>query len=94
MSQLWRRYVPAEEALRDWYEHHYAPVAAMIREERVLDAFPERTELDLYLWIVRHREELALEARDESVTPSAAKDDLVRREGRKPRRPNPLNIYG
>jgi len=94
LSQLWRRYVPAEETLRDWHEHSYAPVAAMIREERVLDAFPERTELDLYLWIVRHREELALEARDESVTPSAAKDDLVRREGRKPRRPSPLNIYG
>ena len=94
LSQLWRRYVPAEEVLRDWYEHHYTPMIAMIREERVLDAFPERTELDLYLWIFRHREQLALEARDESVTPSAAKDDLVRREGRKPRRPNPLNIYG
>ena len=94
LSQLWRRYVPAEEVLRDWYEHSYAPIAAMIREERVLDAFPGRTELDLYLWIVRHRERLALEGRDESVTTSAAKDDLVRREGRKPRRPNSLNIYG
>jgi hypothetical protein len=94
LSRLWRRFVPVEETLRDWHEHSYAPVAAMIREERVLDAFPERTELDLYLWIVRHREELVLEARDESVTPSAAKDDLVRREGRTPRRPNPLNIYG
>ncbi|MCA1730872.1 MAG: hypothetical protein LC751_16180, partial [Actinobacteria bacterium] len=83
-----------EEVLRDWYEHSYAPIAAMIREERVLDAFPGRTELDLYLWIIRHREQLALEARDESVTPSAAKDDLLQRKGRKPRRPNPLNIYG
>lgn len=94
LSQLWRRYVSPEEILRDWYEHSYAPIAAMIREERVLDAFPERTELDLYLWIVRHREQLSLEAHDESVTPSAAKDDLVRREGRKPRGPNPINIYG
>ncbi|MCA1738740.1 MAG: hypothetical protein LC740_07935, partial [Actinobacteria bacterium] len=67
---------------------------AMIREERVLDAFPGRTELDLYLWIIRHREQLALEARDESVTLSAAKEDLLQRKGRKPRRPNPLNIYG
>jgi hypothetical protein len=94
LSQLWRRYVSPEETLRDWHEHSYAPIAAMIREERVLDAFPERTELDLYLWIVRHREQLALEAHDESVTPSAAKDDLVRREGRKPRGSNPINIYG
>lgn len=65
----------------------------MIREERVLDAFPGRTGPDLYLWIVRHHDKLALEARDESVTTTAAKDDLVEREGRKPRRQNPLNIY-
>ena len=94
LSQLWRRYVPPEEVLRDWYEYHYAPIAAMIREERVLVAFPERTELDLYLWIIAHRERLALEARDESVTPSAAKEDILRREGRKPRDPTSfVNIY-
>lgn len=63
---------------------------AMIREERVLDAFPVRIGLDLYLWIVRHHDNLALEARDESVTTAAAEDDLVERENRKPRRQNPL----
>ncbi|MDQ3999783.1 MAG: chromosome partitioning protein ParB [Actinomycetota bacterium] len=95
LSQLWRRYVSPEEVMRDWYEYHYAPIAAMIREERVLVAFPERTELDLYLWIIAHRERLAMEARDESVTPSAAKEDILRREGRKPRDPtNFVNIYG
>lgn len=66
---------------------------AMIREERVLAAFLERTGLDLYLWIVCYRDNLALESRDEFVTTSAAKDNLVKREGRTPRRPNPLNIY-
>ena len=95
VTQLWKRYVSPEEVLRDWYEYHYAPIAAMIREERVLVAFPERTELDLYLWIIAHRERLALEARDESVTPSAAKEDILRREGRKPRDPTSfVNIYG
>ncbi|CAN5145131.1 DUF4032 domain-containing protein [soil metagenome] len=93
LGQLWRRYVSPEEALGDWYEHSYRPIAAMIREERVLDAFPGRTELDLYLWILRHREQLALDARDESVSPSAAKDDILKRRGRKPRPPNSLNIY-
>jgi hypothetical protein len=66
----------------------------MVREERVLDAFPERTDLDLYLWILRHREHLALEARDESVSPSAAKDDILKRQGRRPRPPSSTNIYG
>ena len=69
LSQLWKRYISPEETLQDWYEYHYAPIAEMVREERVLDAFPGRTELDLYLWIVNHRERLALEARDEGIRP-------------------------
>ena len=85
ISQLWRRYVPPEETLRDWYEYHYRPIAEMIREERVLDAFPDRTELDLYLWIVDHRERLALEARDEKISPQTAKDDIVKKAGRRRR---------
>jgi hypothetical protein len=87
LSQLWRRYVSPEEVLRDWYEYGYRPIAEMIREERILDAFPGRTELDLYLWIVYHRERLALEARDEKVSPQAAKDDLLKSAPRR-RRPH------
>jgi hypothetical protein len=51
----------------------------MVREERILEAFRNRTELDLYLWIVEHRERLALEARDEAVSTQTAKDDILRR---------------
>jgi hypothetical protein len=88
-SQLWKRYVSPEEVLGDWYEYHYRPVAEMIREERVLDAFPDRTELDLYLWIVNHRERLALEARDEKISPRAAKDDILKNTSRRRRTPSP-----
>jgi hypothetical protein len=87
LSQLWRRYVSPEEVLRDWYEYGYRPIAEMIREERILAAFPDRTELDLYLWIVYHRERLALEARDEKVSPQAAKDDILKSAPRR-RRPH------
>jgi hypothetical protein len=58
----------------------------MIREERILDAFPDRTELDLYLWIIYHRERLALEARDERIPPEAAKDDIMKQSRRRRRR--------
>jgi hypothetical protein len=85
LSQLWRRYISHEEVLRDWYEYSYRPIADMIREERVLDAFKGRTELDLYLWIINHREQLALEGRDERVTPQAAKDDILLKQGRRRR---------
>jgi hypothetical protein len=87
LTQLWKRYVSPEEVLRDWYEYGYRPIAEMIREERILDAFPGRTELDLYLWIVYHRERLALEARDERISPEAAKDDILKKIPRRRRRP-------
>ncbi len=83
LSQLWRRYVSHEEVLRDWYEYSYAPIEAMVREERVLDAFPGRTELDLYLWIVRHREQLVLENRDEAVSNQTAKDSILAKSRRR-----------
>jgi hypothetical protein len=87
LSQLWRRHVSPEEVLRDWYEYGYRPIAEMIREERILDAFRDRTELDLYLWIVYHRERLALEARDEKISPQTAKDDILKSVPRR-RRPH------
>jgi hypothetical protein len=87
VSQHWKRYVSPEETLRDWYEYGYCPISEMIREEQILDAFPDRTELDLYLWIVYHRERLALEARDEKVSPRAAKDDILKNVTRRRRRP-------
>jgi hypothetical protein len=55
----------------------------MVREERILDAFPDRTELDFFLWIFDHRERLALEARDEGVPLEAAKNDILRRSRRR-----------
>ena len=69
--------------MRDWYEYSYVPIAEMIREERILETFPGRTELDLYLWIVEHRERLALEARDEAVSPQIAKDDILKKDRRR-----------
>jgi len=89
ISQLWRRYVSPEEVLRDWYEYQYAPISEMIREDRILDAFPGRTELDLYLWIFNHRERLALEARDEAIPPEAAKEDIMSNRRRRLRLPTP-----
>src|ERR671917_26170 len=89
VSQLWKRYVSPEEVLGDWYEYGYRPIAEMIREERILEAFPGRTELDLYFWIVSHRERLALEARDEAIPPEAAKEDIMRKRRRRLKLPTP-----
>jgi hypothetical protein len=49
------REIPYEEAVARWYDEVYMPVVQVIREERILDQFPERTEADLYLWISEHQ---------------------------------------
>jgi uncharacterized protein (TIGR00730 family) len=51
--------IPYQQAAALWYDEVYEPVVGVIREERVLDHFPERTEADLYLWIIEHRHYLS-----------------------------------
>ena len=43
------------EAVGDWYDQVYAPVAAVIREQAVIRGFPGRTEADIYLWVSGYR---------------------------------------
>ena len=54
-----QREIPQDEAVVRWYDEVYAPVVAVIREEKILDHFPERTEADLYLWLIEHRHYLS-----------------------------------
>lgn len=48
-----------EEAVASWYDNIYLPVVDAIHRHNLLDSFPTRTEADLYLWVVFHRELLA-----------------------------------
>jgi len=53
-----QREIPCEEAAASWYDHVYSPALVAIRESGVMREFPNRTEADLYLWIIHHREDL------------------------------------
>jgi nucleotide-binding universal stress UspA family protein len=46
------------EAVKDWYDHVYLPVALIIRELGVLHRFPERTEADMYVLLSERHSEL------------------------------------
>jgi hypothetical protein len=50
-----QRPIPEDEAVADWYDHAYLPLLRFIREQGVLSAFSDRTESDLYLWIMDHQ---------------------------------------
>ena len=48
-----------EEAVTSWYDTVYLPVVESMHRHNLLQHFPGRTEADLYLWIVKHRERLS-----------------------------------
>lgn len=76
------REIPIEEAVRHWYEHVYKPIIEVIREQNILREFPQRTETDLYIWVLDHQtymqEELGW-----YIRPEKAAFDLVNRRGRR-----------
>jgi hypothetical protein len=61
-----------EEAAADWYDNVFRPAITLIRKYDVLEHYPDRTEGDLYLWMVDHlrevREELGEEATSRSFS--------------------------
>lgn len=52
------REIPFEEAADAWYELVYLPVVQVIRDSGLLEAFPGRTEADLFAWMSLHRSRL------------------------------------
>ncbi len=50
--------IPFEQGMLSWYDTVYMPIVQIIREHSVLSRFPGRTAADLYVWTVRHWDEL------------------------------------
>jgi nucleotide-binding universal stress UspA family protein len=49
------------EAAQIWCRESYAPVAKTMRQRGILRDFPNRTETDLYVWILKHQKRLQQE---------------------------------
>jgi hypothetical protein len=50
-----KRDIPYDEAVGSWYDRIYTHMVNEMRAAKALDAFPGRTEADLYLWMMDHR---------------------------------------
>ena len=46
------------EGMISWFDNVYIPLSKIIGEEKILKYFPGRTGADLYVWIVRHWDDL------------------------------------
>lgn len=50
--------ISLKEASLSWYETLYVPIITTVREDNLLARFSSRTEADLYIWIVKHWDDL------------------------------------
>ncbi len=58
LRQVDKRDVPFEEAAANWYDNIYRPAVTLIRKYQMLKYFDDRTEADLFLWMVEHLREV------------------------------------
>lgn len=76
-----QREIPFTESAADWYDEVFLPTANIIRNRKLLEDFPDRTVVDLYLWAADHRAELEEEL-GWDIGPEAALNDLVKGHSR------------
>lgn len=73
--------IPFEAAMRSWYANVFMPIIREIREQKLPGRFPGRTEADLYVWLVKHWDELKRRY-GEGFSLSRAAEDLSVKYGR------------
>lgn len=78
MGLDFRRDIGEDEAVGHWYDTVYLPIINVIRESDILQAFPGRTEADLYLWVLDHRHYLVEQGKANLVEPGQAAEEFLR----------------
>jgi hypothetical protein len=79
-----KRDIGEDEAVIDWYDKVYLPIVNAVREDKILDDFPDRTESDLYLWMIDHQHYLREQCEDCGIDAEEAVTDYAERFGEKP----------
>jgi hypothetical protein len=77
-----------QDAVLSWYDDVYLPIVRVLREQGIAKRFPHRSDADVYLWVMAHRDELEHRYGHE-VDPAASASDYaqaVKREAKLTRR--------
>ncbi|HEY3310357.1 MAG TPA: DUF4032 domain-containing protein [Anaerolineales bacterium] len=72
-----KRTISEEEAVIHWYDFVYMPIVNVVRESKILEEFREKTEADLYLWVLDHQHYLAEEEGQTLKPPAEAARDYI-----------------
>ena len=54
--------VTMSDAAAAWFDQVYLPIVLAVREQKLLRDFPDRTEADIYLWVMANRLQIQLAA--------------------------------
>ncbi len=73
MGERLQRPISEAEAVMGWLTEVYRPLVRIIRKYEILKEFPQRTETDLYLWIIEHRHYMVTELHKKISMESAAR---------------------
>jgi hypothetical protein len=76
LSSIRHEPVSVQEAVRDWYQYVYCPIVEVARERGLTERFPEQTEADVYLWVMRHRWEIERD-QGQDIGPAPAADNYA-----------------
>jgi len=71
-----------KEGAISWYQTVYEPIISEVRKQEVLSSFPGNTEGDLYMWIVRHWDNLKHMSGSHEVSIQSATSDYKARYGK------------
>ncbi len=83
MGEKLQRQVEEREAVLGWLNEVYRPLVRIIRKYEILKEFPQRTETDLYLWIIEHRW-FMVEEQHKKVSLDSAARHFTRQFSQKP----------
>lgn len=75
LESMAERELAMEEAAIHWYDTVYRPALTLIRKYNMMETLPDRTETDLYLWLVDHLRDLRTQFGEEA--PRTMSDALV-----------------
>jgi hypothetical protein len=76
LSAIRHEPVPDRDAVADWYEYIYCPIVEVARKQGLSERFPEHTEADIYLWVMRHRWDIERE-QGQDIGPAPAAEDYA-----------------
>jgi hypothetical protein len=73
-----QRDITEEEAVASWHDTVYLPIVTVISGSDILNAFPNRTGTDLYLWVLDHRHYLVSQGKADLVEPGQAAEEFLK----------------